>query len=400
MPKNVYDDPLEAFTYQEMLDSLAGIGDETGRLELKREMIARSKIAHIACSMANADGGIIAIGIQEAAPPSTPFGVHGKLDIGDHVKVGLVSAINARLYPPIGLDIQGYESADGLTSFLVLRVSPSGIAPHEYTPSDETHNLPVRRGSATEHLRLAEIEALQARNRGGPTKSPLGDQRYRKVSLRRDGIEPDFIFGIQLWPESYRETRRVMDVDDDHLCYQINHETQGTNADLHEPLDEETMLDGIWFRTRVASTTDEFGHSPEPDQQLEIDSDGTITVRFKQNTKDWWSQLLTVLATGYVAAQEIYFAFGIAPRARARVLYYLRPGADGHTYPFPQNYEDNFTIDLASQPFSDAFLPTVMRMLRASNQNSQRVPVRNKILQAFIDNYLPIADELQRRWLS
>lgn len=63
--KNIYEDRLEALTSQEMLDGLAGVGIETGRLEVMRERIATHKIAYIACSMANADGGIISIGIQE-----------------------------------------------------------------------------------------------------------------------------------------------------------------------------------------------------------------------------------------------------------------------------------------------------------------------------------------------
>lgn len=401
MTKNVYEDPLESFDYQEMLDSLAGIGVETGRLELKRQMIPRSKIAYIACSMANVDGGIIAIGIQEPTA-STTFAVHGTVDTSDSFKAGLASAINGRIYPPIPFTIHGYQSGDQSQSFLVLRVSPSEIAPHEYIPSDDQYNLPIRRGSTTGQLRLAEINALQARQSGEPLKSPLGDQYVRRVILRKDSINPTLFFGIQLWPTIYQEHRRIMDVDDDRLCYQIATETRGTNGNLHEELSETTTTDGIWFHTRVWTQGDFSGGGavPHPDQQLEIDSDGTITLRFKESAGDRWLQWFAALATGYVAAQEIYFAFGISPQTKAHVVHYLSAGSERSTFPFPQDYEDTFELNLATQPFSDAFLPTVMRMLRASNQNPRRASVRNDILQPLVASNLPIADDLQRRWLS
>ena len=79
----------------------------------------------------------------------------------------------------------------------------------------------------------------------------------------------------------------------------------------------------------------------------------------------------------------IYFAFGIAPQVNAHVVHYLAAGSEGSTFPLPQSYEDTFVIDLAAQPFSDAFLSTVTRMFRASNQKlgtgsgSERHPAAN-----------------------
>src|SRR5580658_4344934 len=103
MLKNIYEDALESFSFKEMLDALRGVGAETGRLEAKREMIAKHKLAHILCSMANADGGMIAIGIDDP-DAAAPLYVHGKVDTSDSVRVGLAAAVNARVYPPMPLE--------------------------------------------------------------------------------------------------------------------------------------------------------------------------------------------------------------------------------------------------------------------------------------------------------
>jgi hypothetical protein len=100
------------------------------------------------------------------------------------------------------LEIHGYESDDATESFLVLRIGRSEVAPHEYTVPDQKPNLPVRRGSTTDQLRLAEIDALQGRGSGASAESPLGE-RYVRVNLVREGR--DFFFGVQLWPVFIRK---------------------------------------------------------------------------------------------------------------------------------------------------------------------------------------------------
>jgi hypothetical protein len=65
----------------------------------------------------------------------------------------------------------------------------------------------------------------------------------------------------------YQEARRVMDVDDDDLCYQIANETMGANRDLHEALQETTLLDGIWFHTAVLGAQAS-GFVPQPESAV------------------------------------------------------------------------------------------------------------------------------------
>jgi hypothetical protein len=395
--KNIYEDRLEAFSFQEMLDALSGVGVETGRLELKREMIATHKIAHIACSIGNADGGIIAIGIQEPNADGA-LRVHATVDTSDRGKVAMLAGINARVYPPLPLDIQGYESADGSQSFLVLRVAYSTAAPHEYTGADESNNLPVRRGSTTGRLRLAEIDALRSRRSGVPVESPLGPKGFSQVDLTHEGVNPDFLFGMIIQPSAFASSRRVMDADDDRLCQEIGVETKGVNGTIHADFTLSRLIDGAWLHTPEKTQQDAIqGRIPRPDQQLLIESDGTITVRYIQTQGDLHAQLFATLATGYVAAQRAFTAFALGPLARVYLV--QRLSASAREVGIAQGYEDRFGIDLATEPFADAFSSTIVRMFRAANRTSARDGVRN-VLQQFIDTEIPLADVLQREWLA
>jgi len=400
MPRNVYTDPLEAFTYETMLEGLTGIGTETGRLEVKQERIPHGKLAHIACSFANADGGIIGIGLED---PDSPGGlkVHGQTEISDRTKAALVSAINARCYPPVPLDVHGYANADGSMSFLILRVARSTTAPHEYTGSEESVNLPVRRGSITDRLRLAEIDALRTRATEDATAraSPLGEREFSQVYLGSEGVDPEFIFGAQLQPVYFRQTRRIMDANDDALCKKAADRTMGPNHCMHSPLTLTTQTDGVWLHTAEYNEQGPGNRIPRPDEQIEILSDGTITARFKQKETDLLHQFLAVLATGYVAAQELFYAFGIHPAAHVYVVARLNASAHETKPAFAQHFEDRFTIDLASEPFADAFHATTMLLYRASSRNSEREAVK-QYLQDFVTSFVRVADDLQRRWLS
>jgi hypothetical protein len=106
---------------------LAGNGTETGRLERKRERIA--------------GGGVIGIGLNEPDKDSGGLHVEGPVDISDGSKLGLLVGINARVYPPLPLDIHGYENADRSASILVLRVTRSSVAPHKYTGAVSSRRL-------------------------------------------------------------------------------------------------------------------------------------------------------------------------------------------------------------------------------------------------------------------
>jgi hypothetical protein len=90
-----------------------------------------------------------------------------------------------------------------------------------------------------------------------------------------------------------------------------------------------------------------------------IESDGTITVRFLQKEGNLFEQLLATLATGYVAAQEVFPAFGLGEQAHIYAVQRLT--ASAREVPIAQGYEDRFVVDLATEPFADAFAATTIR---------------------------------------
>ena len=103
-------------------------------------------------------------------------------------------------------------------------------------------------------------------------------------------------------------------------------------------------------------------------------------------------------STAYVAAQRVCYEFGTGSRVTAHVV--MRLSQRAREEKIAQYYDDYFPIDLATQPYANAFLATIVRMLRAANQNSKRDQIRDEVLQPFVDNEIPVADELQRRWLA
>jgi hypothetical protein len=393
--KNLYEDALESFTYQEVLDGLLGIGTETGRLEVKQEMIAKSKIAHLACAMANADGGIIAIGIVEPNETS-PMHVSGKVDISDAMKAGLTQSIHATVYPPIPLTIQGF--ADGTNSFLIIRIGRTFLGPHEYIKSDDS-NLPVKRGSTTGQLSLAEINTLTERRSNIVSQSPYGEP-FRKVYLQHEGVNPDFIFGMSIRPVFFAQERRIMDDDDDALCRSVAARTLGIDGGhLHQEFSATILLDSVWLHTPEHTEQGPSGRSA-PDQQIELCADGTVLIRFRQQDESAMAlltQYQRLLSTGYVAVQTIYQGFGLSPSVNMHVI--LRLSAAAQTSEIAQDHDDTFAVNLATQSFADAFLSTTMLMYRSKGRSINRKSVHDE-LQRFVDTCVPIADELQRSWLS
>lgn len=104
----------------------AVVGQETQRLDFRRLAIRRPKVAHLACAFANANGGIIVIGFDDPKP-GVEIVPSDTIDISDKEITALAAAINARVYPPLPMEIHGYRSAVG--TFLILRVARSEVAP-------------------------------------------------------------------------------------------------------------------------------------------------------------------------------------------------------------------------------------------------------------------------------
>lgn len=396
--KNPYTEPLESFTFEEMVDALDAISTETGRLDFKEEMIPKNELAYRACAFANADGGLIVIGIKDPVEGQPlEFGPPPATD--DKERLRVTASINSRVYPALPLDVMGYRSQDGTRAVLVIRIGFSLAAPHEYT-GGESHNLPVRRGASTDRLRLAEIHILQLRRTGQTTDSPIWRKMQPHVIIQPMSHRTGYV-GIALSPRAYAARRRIMDATDDILIADLSEDTRGRNDRLHGEMALKAMPDSIYLRTK--SWTEPVGWSAgdyvAPADEMEIFSDGDIIIRHSQNDLDARWQFNDVLLLGYAVAQVIFYHFALRPEVRVHVIARFDERREKTSMPLTDAYEDYFDIDLARDTFADAFLDTAMRLHRASNLSSTRDEMR-QTLQSFSDGVLSLGDELRPRWLT
>jgi Putative DNA-binding domain len=401
--KNPLTEPLEAFTFEQIVESLDAISEETGRLDFKEEMIARTELAYRACSFANSEGGLIIIGIKDPIQGQPlAFGPLPKTD--DKERLRILAQINSRTYPALPLDVFGYRSVDGSKALMVIRIARSDAAPHEFTGSDQKHNLPVRRGTMTDRLSLAEIEVLRLRRSGIANESPLRPKMMPHVSIQPMG-DSGFV-GLSVTPIVYSTKRRVMDLVDDHLCFSIAEVTRGPADAIHGELEMKGMADSNWLYTKgwvphqgsVASS----GYGPDylgPAASFQVFSDGDIIIRNSQTDEDVFKQFIYVLLMGYAAAQEIFFNFGLRPEARFHVIsrFDKRRGASPSS--MPEAYEDWFDLNLSTDAFSDSFVDTIMRLSRSGDRSSKREIMRD-ILTGYSREVLPLGDDLRPRWMG
>jgi hypothetical protein len=401
--KNPYTEPLELFSFDEIVGALDAVSDETGRLDFKEEMIAKTELAYRACSFANAEGGLIVVGIKDpVAGRSLEFGKPAATDDKERLRVS--AQINSRVYPALAIETFGYRSSDNSKAIMVIRIPRSDVAPHEYTEGDK-HNLPVRRGTATGRLTLPEIELLRLRRSTEMNDSPLVPKANSLVNLSPMNDRDGFV-GVVVRPAAYSSKRRIMDIDDDHLCFGISEATRGADDMIHGELelkgsaDSNVLLSKGWAPHQGAVVSS--GYGPDylgPPVHMEIYSDGDIVIRISQTAEDPFKQFVYALLMAYAAAQEVFYNLAVAPEACFHVISRFdarRGDFPGH---LPQAYEDRFDVNLSSETFADAFLNTVMRLFRAGDGSSKRDIVRN-ILDEYSRAVLPLGDELRPRWLT
>jgi Putative DNA-binding domain len=401
--KNPYIQPLESFTFHEMVDALDAISSETGRLDFKEQMIPRTELAYRACSFGNADGGLIVVGIKDPVEGHPlEFGPPPKTD--DNERLRVMALINSRVYPALALDVMGYRSVDNTNAVLVIRIGFSTMAPHEYTGGPEFHNLPVRRGTATSRLTLAEIEMLRLRRTEGFNKSPITPKRQPYFGIQ-PGHHKDGYVGLFVRPRFYLAKRRIMDGADDRLCSKIAADTCGERSRIHSEMELRGLPDSNvltikqWQKRHYSrSPTGSMIYYEGPPEQMEIFSDGDIFIRMSQKDGDVSTQFNHVLLFGYAVAQEIFYRFALRPEAHFHVIARFDDRRLDGVTPATDAYEDSFDVELATQGFSDAFFDTVVRFHRTGDGSVDRDTIRE-----VLDGYsyvLPLGDELRPRWLS
>jgi len=390
--KNMYTDRLESFSFTEMLEALSGVGTETQRLEFKRE-IPPKKLGHRVCSMANASGGLIVVGIDNPIVGEDLRFAPVPTDVSDKKQLSYTASVNAWVYPQPPFEVYPFADEESDRTFLVVRVAASNVGPHEYIGGDES-NLPIRRGTETKALSLVDIDALQRRRDTTISESPLPKVPFQKIFLQQSGTGGDFYYGVHVTPLTYGQ-RRIMDPDDDQVCLDIEKRTRGQHDVVHAAMpNHESTAYGFWM-----SSGDAPGQNIQPNiptSQLEILADGQVVIRLVQRERDVLDQYVGSFLTAYAVAQEMFYHFRLAPTARFHVVAHLN--AQAKSEKTAQFHEDRFTVDLARESFADAFTDTVMVMMRGAGQAWKRDDV-HKLLRDH-EAKLPFLKRQLERWLS
>lgn len=390
--KNMYTDRLESFSFAEMFDALDAVGTETQRLEFKRE-IPPKKLGHRVCSMANASGGLIVVGIENPIVGEELTCARVPTDVSDKKQLSYTASVNAWVYPQPPFEVYPFTDEHSGRTFLVVRVAASNVGPHEYIGGDES-NLPIRRGTETKTLTLVDIDALQRRRDMRISESPLPKVAFRKIILQQSGTGGDFYFGIHVTPITYGH-RRIMDPSDDRVCLDIEQRTRGDHDVVHAAMpDHESTAYGFWM-----SSGDATGQNINPNiptSQLEILADGQVLIRLAQRENNIFDQYVGSFLTAYAVAQEMFFQFRLAPAARFHVVAHLN--AQAKSEKVAQFHEDYLAIDLARESFADAFTDTVIVMMRGAGQALKRDDVH--LLLGDHEAKLPYLKQQLERWLS
>jgi hypothetical protein len=390
--KNVYVEDLRDLTVDDIYQFCDGIHEENQRLEFKREIPAR-KIAYIACALANAEGGLIVVGVEDVKHDAPVEFAPTSPSIEPKSLLGISNSINALVNPAVPFEIRGIAGGAGGHDLVVVRVSASFGGPHEFL-GKEGRRLPVRRGNATDELTLSEIAALQAR-RFGNTDINASKRKEQYASIQQLGTGADFFFGVQFLPATPIHMATMEKLDDDYLL-EIERATRGPDDHIHEALTyTKRLTHGIYLAERDSS-------GPSPDSharhRMQFDSDGDVSLRFAQReARALKDQYYGILATGYYAAQKTFRHFGAT--SQVNVAFRSALNALAQTEKVPQGYAEHITIDLARETFADAFTDMVLRMYRVVNITSTREAIRVD-LQHYADTYFPGLDSLPDEWTS
>jgi len=394
MIANIFGEPLERIDSEAFLAALNAMSVETGRLDFKRHDVNREDVAWTAAAMANSDGGIIAIGFVD--PKGGRLQSSGSIDISNSALTAWYAAIHARVHPPMSFEVRGY-AAPSRTEFLIIRIQPNQYAPHEFVANNRERDFPVRRGSTTGRLTLAEINALLARRAGSPPQSWLAhDPPQFPV---RPGLSAARFFGVCFTSYTAMPARRVLSQNDTLAFGRII--TTVVGSKLSPALQPLTLREGEgYFDVNPKSESQgrvilNFGL---PTRIIHIRADGEVTVRFHvaQEPENYFYELLKILLIGHLTASEVFNYLRIGPRGSGAVGVFLGEGRRQTTPFLPAQFEDRFDVDFSTQTFAETFAPTVMLCLR----EEAGPPDEEAVLGALDDTYRKYlgATDLRKYW--
>lgn len=367
---SIFTDNLDTFTYEDVFKTLEGIGSEGQRLDFKARIDDKRKVAFWACGFANSLGGILVVGIKDT--DTTGGHVEASdfdVNISDGELTSVSSTIQSLVYPALACELKGFTSqVDTSKKLLLIRIPQSKFAPHEFIGKNEKHNLPIRRDREFRGLTLAEITALQQRQVGIPSSSPLGPC-HPMLSIDRTLSDPQYFFGIRIWPEQYSEKRLILSLSQDDALYKIIKNSIGCNT-----MEKITHADGLHFKNKLG----EFP-ADNVDRQAYIMSDGEITLRTQETKSERVYQIAELLANAYAISSQAYQVLGLGPRVLAHMEMKIDPEHKHYAteLAFPHEYWDDFSYDVSADEFPDIAVDTLLHCLRAGGHSCEKSEIRS-----------------------
>ena len=299
---------LDGFSHADIDRIVAALGDETERVELKRDWPPNRDLAHDVCALANGFGGAIIIGYED---PKAGGGAYiGVVGMSSRID-GALAAIHSLTSPSVRCVIRSLRADSGHT-VVVIAVPPTDNGPHEYIGGNKS-NLPVRRGRGIRTLALSEIFALRRRAEGFSLEPP--EIGYPIISLNM--MEQTF-WGVSFSPTEWPPERFSFGHDED-VAF------QSYWSKLWKPK-LEIRPNGVQI-TQEDSTIA---------FSVAVHVDGTVVMWWRARYRPWM-YFVAMLDQAYGFASFVFRDLHLAPRATMWVRWAVSEDAQAEGPPFSRS---------------------------------------------------------------
>jgi len=372
--RNIFTAP-EDYSFDEALAELMLLGPESARVEFKEQFESnKPKIARAACSLANAFGGIVAIGFKD---PERNAGrtelVETPYNTSEKTVASIVNSILSNTFPSVDCTCRRFEDASGDRGFYIVNVPQSPYAPHSFLVNN---TFPVRRHNQTDNLSLVEIESL-LRRRDGVHEQPAPYDHIEYFSLIR-GQSSDYpnFFGITVSPERpLRSPHPIDGIEQKEILKYLD-------SDLE--LKAISKPYGVLFSDRLAKPM--YDNLDLGKNMVHLKGRGSIRMRFEENNFHEYFQLLRLLGIATVFASRVWTRWGIGPRATVELYVDLhgnrKASSSGR---LPTYHTEGFGVDFSSGSFADLFEQPVLECLRNGGEAGNRQEIRQDLDSVWAD---------------
>jgi len=192
MARNLYTLDLESDLRLDDIEAfVAAAVPEGPRVDYKEDV--PKKLGLYAASFANAEGGLIFVGIKTKEDQSTPDSICGVKRDGGELKMRLLNKLISSIDPRPDFTI-GVVALSSSHDVAVIRVEPGDWPPYVYQ-YDNDRRVPIRIGDRTDSARRADLEQLFARRQVvemdpvSPFASHRNPDFYVRGGETRDGSD-------------------------------------------------------------------------------------------------------------------------------------------------------------------------------------------------------------------